>query len=148
AQEILTRRDIERLAYHSVDLLTEDIENVSLRPLIDSAITEVRKDFRKVRQTNRIPYTEVREKIIPLIVEISRQSDLGAVIQYMETHDEYTYRHSVGVSLIARLVGSAEGYSEKEQIELTIAGFLHDIRKVRVSEHILNKPGKLTKEEF
>jgi HD-GYP domain-containing protein (c-di-GMP phosphodiesterase class II) len=147
-QEILTQRDIELLAYHSIDLEAEDLDHIALRPLIDSAISEVKDYFRKVRHSNQIPYTDVREKIIPLIIQLSSQSNLSEVFKYMESHDEYTYRHSISVSLIARLIGGAKGFNEQAQVELTMAGFLHDIGKVRVPDPILNKPGKLTKEEF
>ena len=62
--------------------------------------------------------------------------------------DDYTYRHSINVSLYAMLLGKWLGLKEQSLKELIQTGVLHDIGKGKVDQDILNKPGKLTDEEF
>lgn len=56
--------------------------------------------------------------------------------------------HSAGVAASARAIASISGMTGDECKEITIAGYLHDIGKLRVPNSILDKPGKLSEEEF
>jgi HD-GYP domain-containing protein (c-di-GMP phosphodiesterase class II) len=82
---------------------------------------------------------------------IRMTNTLGAAI---EAKDEYTKGHSEGVTryaiAIARYMADFMGYdfNEKFYEDLYIAGILHDIGKIGVPEVILNKPGRLSPEEY
>lgn len=60
----------------------------------------------------------------------------------------FTAMHSAGVSASARELAALCGMSETDCIKMEIAGNLHDVGKLRVPNSILEKPGKLTDEEF
>ncbi len=60
----------------------------------------------------------------------------------------FTAMHSAGVSASARELATLFGMSPTDCIKMEIAGNLHDIGKLRVPDSILEKPGKLTDEEF
>lgn len=49
---------------------------------------------------------------------------------------------------MAIALGKWLGYSEESILELSIVGLLHDIGKLKIPEEIVNKPGKLTSDEF
>lgn len=66
----------------------------------------------------------------------------------IEAKDKYTDGHTRRVSFISRILGEKLGLPVEKLRNLEIAGIIHDIGKVGVSETILNKPGKLTEEEF
>ncbi len=66
----------------------------------------------------------------------------------IEAKDSYTEGHTRRVGLISRKLGEKLGMTLEQIQHLEIAGIIHDIGKVGVSEAILNKPGKLTYEEF
>ena len=66
----------------------------------------------------------------------------------LKTFDNYTYEHSLSVSFYATLMGMALDYAKEELTNLTVAGLLHDLGKQMIPESILNKPGKLTEEEY
>ncbi len=76
---------------------------------------------------------------------------LGAAI---EVKDEYTRGHSEGVTRYALAIaremskGGKYSFDEKFMEDLYVAGTLHDIGKIGVPESILNKPGRLTPEEY
>lgn len=145
---VLTRNNMEMLVHQNITLDYDDVEHVSILHLVNSAVQEIKSVFEKVRKSKIIPIEDVIEKIIPSIVEMSQRPDLKHIMTHLEQHDEYTYRHSIGVALISRLIGKAKGLPAHELLELTTAGFLHDIGKMMVPEEILNNPGKLTDEEF
>ncbi len=63
-------------------------------------------------------------------------------------HDEYTFRHSIGVAIYSGFIGQLCHFSQKKLHSLVLGGFLHDIGKLDVPEEILNKPSKLDDAEF
>lgn len=144
----LTRQNIKRLQQYGIVLKADDVEPFSGYHLLQEALQEVRDVFHTVRETNYIPVQKLYEQALPLIVKISEHPQLHTMLTHLEHQDQYTYRHSVGVALLARLIGKAKGYNYKQLFDLTAAGFLHDIGKARISEAIINKPGRLTPEEF
>lgn len=71
-----------------------------------------------------------------------------AMAQAIESRDEYTGGHVHRVTGYAVLLGSKRGLSERDLLLLRLGGLLHDIGKVAVPDAILNKPAKLTDQEF
>ncbi len=66
----------------------------------------------------------------------------------IEAKDKYTDGHTRRVAAISRMLGIRMGLNEEQLNNLEIAGLIHDIGKVGVPESILNKPGRLTEDEF
>ena len=66
----------------------------------------------------------------------------------IESSDTYTYGHSERVAGYAVRVAEAMGLEGIELMTIRVGAYLHDLGKVRVPHEILNKPGKLTNEEF
>lgn len=62
--------------------------------------------------------------------------------------DEYLFNHSLNVAVISSLIGKWLKLDKKDTDNLIISGLLHDIGKLKINSNILNKPGKLTDEEF
>ena len=83
------------------------------------------------------------------IVEEIRESESMIVETInLSTYDNYTYTHSVNVDILSVILGVACGLRDDELRKLSQAALLHDIGKTCVPIEILNKPGKLTDEEF
>jgi diguanylate cyclase (GGDEF)-like protein/putative nucleotidyltransferase with HDIG domain len=66
----------------------------------------------------------------------------------IEAKDQGTHDHLFRVRHYVKAVGEALKLDKLEMQALETAAFLHDIGKLAVPEHIINKPGKLTPEEF
>ncbi len=62
--------------------------------------------------------------------------------------DDYTRAHSVNVAVLSGVMGLAMGMSDNQIMELVLAGLLHDLGKMTIDDEILNKPGRLTPEEY
>ena len=73
---------------------------------------------------------------------------LHSLVSAVDAKDAYTCGHSERVALVAREIAISAG-APQQIIERTyMAGLLHDVGKIGVPEHVLQKPGKLTDEEF
>ena len=83
-----------------------------------------------------------------LLKAIDGNDALAIDISMLKVSDEYTFKHSVDVATMAMVVAKKMGYSEEEVYDVGVAGLLHDLGKAKVPPEILNKPGKLTEEEF
>lgn len=79
---------------------------------------------------------------------VSRNSQALLGLCKLRNFDEYTYSHSINVSVLAVVYGTQLGTPRDKLRELGLAGLFHDIGKTAVPEQILNKPNKLTREEF
>ena len=72
-------------------------------------------------------------------------SSLAAAI---DAKDKYTNGHSSRVAEYSREMARRFGYSEEKMREIYMMGLLHDVGKIGVPDAVINKPGKLTDEEF
>ncbi len=72
----------------------------------------------------------------------------GAFAGVIDAKSPYTFGHSSRVSQYAQRIGAQVGLSERQLLWLRHAALLHDIGKLGVSNSILDKPGKLTEDEF
>lgn len=71
--------------------------------------------------------------------------DFLSNIQYF---DDATYAHSLNVAMIANILGRWLHFSEDDLKILTVAGTLHDVGKILIPVDIIQKPSRLTKQEF
>lgn len=77
-------------------------------------------------------------------------NQLHELIGNLSFHDFYTYDHSINVSMYCILIYKLmePGATEDQVINAGMGGFMHDIGKIKISNKILNKVGRLTDEEF
>lgn len=75
-------------------------------------------------------------------------SSVAAISQMIDEKDRYTSEHSYRVAEYARLIGAHMGFADEELDILYRSALLHDIGKIAVPDAILNKPTRLTDEEF
>jgi putative nucleotidyltransferase with HDIG domain len=73
---------------------------------------------------------------------------IAAIVAALEVKDGYTHGHSIRVAEYAIMMGKALSLQPWDLKKLELGALLHDIGKLGVPDAILNKNGKLTKEEF
>ena len=92
------------------------------------------------------------EAAAPLVEEISNSvmRNPGALISLarLKTADDYTFMHSVAVCALMIALARQLDLDEQQTREAGMAGLLHDLGKAMMPLEVLNKPGKLTDEEF
>lgn len=77
-----------------------------------------------------------------------RGKTIQTIIHTLHEKNKREEQHSQRVSFICENMGIAMGLSEANVKELKTVGLLHDIGKIAIDEHMLNKPGRLTEEEW
>jgi len=119
---------------------------------LDDVILSVERVLEKKRLEIQIKeYQQHLEEKVAEQAEKIRASFLSAItaLAYaLEAKDKYTSGHSRRVADIAVAIAKTMNLPQEFTDKLKVAGLLHDIGKIGVMESILNKPGRLTDEEF
>ena len=84
--------------------------------------------------------TEENEKLFMHVVH--------SLADAIDAKDTYTNGHSGRVAKYSKEIARRYGYSEKAQSDIYMMGLLHDVGKIGVPDAVINKPAKLTDEEF
>jgi response regulator RpfG family c-di-GMP phosphodiesterase len=102
-------------------------------------------------QRQREGYRRYLERTVQRQTRQLRRTFLSAInslVRTLEARDHYTKGHSLRVRDNALLLAAELGLDRRQQKRLSLAAKLHDIGKFGVPEAILNKPGKLSADEF
>jgi putative nucleotidyltransferase with HDIG domain len=114
----------------------------------DDAMTAIRSTFSDLEQL-QVPDSSRLIAATKRFVGISMKDPVLLIgLAMIKDYDNYTFTHSMNVGVLAMTLATAIGYDRASIEETGIAGFLHDIGKTKVPKQILNKPGKLTTDEF
>ena len=92
--------------------------------------------------------TKRLSKQIQTMIDFVDASLLVQCTTYLRDTSEYLYQHSMSVALINGLMGKWLNLPKKDSERLILAGLLHDIGKVKIPITILDKPAKLSDDEF
>lgn len=109
------------------------------------AITSMFADARMGKAIDKEVARQVAEEIAD---SVTRNSGALISLARLKTVDDYTYMHSVAVCALMVSLSRQLGLSDAQTRQAGFAGLLHDMGKADVPLAVLNKPGKLTDEEF
>jgi putative nucleotidyltransferase with HDIG domain len=134
---------------HSMPAQTTHAEELAIAKDIqfeaNEVITGMLADIRLGKQV------EV-ERVSPVVTQITESilRNPGTLMSLcrLKEGDTYTFQHCVSVATLLVAFCRYMGMEKAQLVEAGIGGMLHDVGKMRVPDHILNKPGKLTDEEF
>ena len=73
---------------------------------------------------------------------------VSSLADAIDAKDAYTNGHSGRVAMYSKEIAKRFGYDEKDQDKIYMMGLLHDVGKIGVPDEVINKPGRLTDEEF
>ncbi|WP_035854470.1 HD-GYP domain-containing protein [Dechloromonas agitata] len=104
--------------------------------------------FHHVRMGRAVDAKAAGELVDEISASVHRNPDALVSLARLKSADDYTYMHSVAVCALMVALSRQLGLDEADTREAGLAGLLHDIGKALTPSHILNKPGKLTDEEF
>ncbi len=73
---------------------------------------------------------------------------VNQILEALKKYDIATYQHCVRVSQLCRFLADAAQLPEEDQLKAQFSGLLHDVGKMKIPQNVLNKPGKLTDDEY
>ena len=152
-----------------VELIVEQDEVANLPPAIpilkeekkNEAISAIRNLFTvandeaggqsKNTGNKTTAYQMVKElgPVIDDLIDLVMSEPRGLVhITGIQSYDEYTYHHSLSVSVLSIAIGRALGLNLMEIKRLSMAALLHDIGKILLPHKLITKPNSLTASEY
>lgn len=142
----------------SIDKVLEDID-ISNYTTTLVELAEAKEMFEKAKAVTKSLYQEVKlGKALDtapaknLIQGISsrffKKPHVLTSMTRLKSYDDYTFIHSVNVSILCIALGKQIGLDGYGMQSLGIGGLLLDIGKMKIPDSIINKPGKLTEDEY
>ncbi len=158
-------KGLEMKEIHWVDILEKtekpiEAEHLTL-PLDDKAghRERAKKDYthimasfkevaRKVTGKGRVGIRKTVRVVQDMVSHLMEDDEVYSAISTLRVFDDYTFTHSVNVSILSMCIGKRINLSRRSLERLGICGLFHDLGKIEVPYEILNKPGKLDDIEF
>ncbi|WP_047150479.1 HD-GYP domain-containing protein [Aneurinibacillus tyrosinisolvens] len=160
----LTDSMIQRLKQKGINTLyirdkaTEDIEvnEVISEETRRSAMKTIHQSFTDIilseqkwkTRLSMQAVTSFRTMFESILYDLKKNRNAMNLLTNIYTHDNYVYAHSLNVAIYSAALAIQQGYNDKELTEIGIGALFHDIGKLMLPEEILNKPDRLTEDEF
>lgn len=142
----LTENYIEKLRGYGFDgIYIEDelSKGIEIEPAISPGLR--REGLVCVKEGNVDGCKSVAKRMVE---EVLDKGTLCLDLADLRTYDDYTYAHSVNVAVFCCAIGMGMEMNVEDLSNLVTAALLHDMGKLQIPDEILNKPGRLTQEEY
>jgi putative two-component system response regulator len=133
-------------------------EDAEAKGLILGAMDFIRKPIIKdvllLRVRNSVELIRLQRSLENEVIEKTRAHEqlflnvVATLADAIDAKDAYTNGHSRRVAAYSREIAARYGYDEKSLDDIYMMGLLHDVGKIGVPDEVINKPGRLTDEEF
>lgn len=162
----LTHESIARLLQHNIDYIDIIERKIDVEPTMDKspslttynkinqqfhhAINQFEHLFLAVLAGGTYEDNKIEQLLQPVVSTLEEQKDVVSLLLllHQQQTDDYTYNHSLQVGMLSYYIAKWLNYSDQEAYLVSKAGFLIDIGTSKISPTIVNKPDRLTKEEF
>ena len=120
--------------------------------LIESSIkqrmaNDIKKQFEKLKDRLELDVSVFSEITGFLIEQLSRK-ELVLELDDLKTNDDYTYEHCLAVAILTNVVCNKMSMNIYQKEKIVMGAMIHDIGKIIIPKDILNKPDRLTEEEY
>lgn len=124
------------------------IDDIIYQKTREQAQKLIKKTMIKLSSMGHINANNISELIDDIIEQLLSKKEVVLTLSRLRSIDNYTYEHSVNVSVTSLMIGIDLGLNKFTLKNLGLGAILHDVGKVGVSEDILKKTSRLTKEQF
>jgi len=123
-------------------------EDSVIEALTSQSVDGARDAFTEFRTDRRGGLVRLEQVVWSLMDALQRATREILPLAPLKTHDDYTFVHSVNVSLLSLAQARSFGIEGARLHAIGLAAFLHDIGKLKIPLEVLNKPGKLEGDEW
>lgn len=123
-------------------------ETARARRLHGEANKIIRHMMEDIRLGQQVQVDRVEPLVEGMVDSIFRNQDALLPLARLKRHDDYTFQHSVSVCALLVAFGRGMKLPREAIKEMAMGGLLHDVGKARIPDNILNKPAKLSDDEF
>ncbi len=152
--DVLVREGIPHIELHRVMIVDkgtgEAIQTGKKKPseIFRETIDTVKDMVQSLQRDKPAGARKMNTMIQTMVDNVLDNRDAFLGLTNLKMYDEYTFAHSVNVSILAVSLGTYLSFTKPQIAALGVAGLMHDIGKMNVPHGIINKPGKLTDEEW
>ncbi len=150
-REVFKQKLLERNIFevYIEDELSKGIEPIEIiSPQIRRKIgKDIQQEFEKLQENLQVDIGCLKE-VSSLLIEEIQQKELICELQDLKVNDQYTYEHCIAVAILTTLVCNKLGLNLYLKEQIVMGALIHDIGKMILPKDILNKPDKLTSEEY
>ena len=139
---IMATKDIHK-TYKLTQSAIVNIEADTAESIIKSINTPKIKNAFQESQ----PFKQMCKDINSFVDELMNEDVLSG-LNSIKSFDNYTFEHSVDTAVLSIIIAKRLFLDKDKLRQIAIGEFLHDIGKIFIDEKIINKPGKLTEEEY
>lgn len=137
-----------KVPYVVVEDTLVELDEISEERVYEDAFTNIKDIMECVRYDEKVDIVTLKETVNDMVQHILNDDMVFMTLTGIRDIDNYTFLHCVDVCIYSVVTAKSLGMSYDEIQELALAAILHDVGKCKVPLSILNKPGKLTYEEF
>lgn len=112
------------------------------------AVSMTKGIMNKIKSGERSTLKRAKRMIESIVDNLVENESLLIGLTMIKDYDDYTYYHSVNVSILSMALGYKIGMDKKVIADLGMAALFHDMGKINVPEEILNKPSSFTENEL
>ena len=127
---------------------TDAADMATFRRLYNQAVTVAETVWESAKTEGQPDPNAARAMIDGLAQAVSQNRTALLALATLKDYDNYTFTHMVNVSILTMGQARALGIDGSLLREFGLAALMHDIGKVKTPLEVLNKPGRLTDEEF
>ncbi|HDO21399.1 MAG TPA: HD domain-containing protein, partial [Nitrospirae bacterium] len=138
--------DIERLR-HVTEEGDSDIRKVVKRTYFN-AVSFSKGIISKIKSGEKISMKRSKRVVESMVDMLLEEEQLLMGMTAIKDYDDYTYHHSVNVSILAIALGHKLALGKKAVTELGLVALFHDLGKMNVPPDVLNKPSSFTEQEW
>lgn len=127
-------------------------DEVDVRKIIKktyfNAVSYSKGVMKKIKSGEKVNIKKAKRIVETMVDQILGEEQLLLSMTAIKDYDEYTYHHSVNVSILSVALGQRIGLSKRVLTELGLAALFHDMGKIEVPYEVLNKPSNFNEEEW
>lgn len=127
-------------------------ESADIRKIVKrtyfNAVSFSKGVINKIKSGEKISLKKAKRVVESMVDLLLEEESLLLGMTAIKDYDEYTYHHSVNVSVLSVALGQRLGMSRKGLTETGLVGLFHDLGKMDIPPEILNKPTSFTDEEW
>jgi HD-GYP domain-containing protein (c-di-GMP phosphodiesterase class II) len=116
--------------------------------IMKANISKVQNAYQEFSRFKRLDAVGLEDAVLGFLTAIKREANLLRLVSPVKSHSEYTYVHTSNVAVLTLFQAESLGMTGEGLREAGLAGLLHDVGKMFISNDVLEKPGKLDEAEW
>jgi len=130
--------------------IVEEAQDIrkSVKRTYYNAVSFTKGVMNRIRTGERISMKKAKRVVETMVDTLLEREEFLLGMTAIKNYDEYTFHHSVNVSILSIALGQRLGLTKKALMDLGIVALFHDLGKTDVPAEILNKPSRFTEEEW